>query len=107
VLAAAERDVHPEALTLRDAGPAPGALTREIFVCRSESFWAARALDGATCTLRIASEVVLFQSETPGFVLLREDVAIPIVPGAEPMSQLLRLLPPWTVVRPLAPQESP
>lgn len=100
VLVALESGPLPEVRSLQQDGPAPACLVDEVFVCRSVEFWEARWTDGASTSLRIQGGVLLFQAETPGVVLRREDVAIAWSPTEPANAALARLLPPWTLFRP-------
>ncbi len=82
----------------------PWLLSGEVLACRSLSFWAARAASSdAACPTdhRIVNGVLLFQVDVPRFELRREDLAVPWEPGQGPSLELVRLLPPWTVLRPV------
>ncbi len=110
VLACAEMERDAEHVyTIDDAGPTPPVLAGEVLVCRSLAFWAARVGDTGETVHRIENGVLLFQTPTPRFELRREDIVVAWSPGRHLSGELLRLLPPWTVLRPVvnAPPESP
>lgn len=110
VLKCAELESAAEYVYTRDdSGPTPAVLEGEVLVCRSLAFWAARVGDTGETTHRIQNEVLLFQSATPRFELRREDMVVVWSPGRHLSVELLRLLPPWTVLRPVvnAPSETP
>lgn len=96
----------PDLRCLAEDGPAPSALVNELFACRSVEFWDARWTDGARVELRVAREIVLYQSETPGIVLRREDVAVAWAPDGPAAGPLHRLLPPWAIFRPFLSEET-
>jgi hypothetical protein len=113
VLACAELDGAARGATTRDeAGATPPLLAGEVLACRSLSFWASRRVETArpdvtrpdptrpvVTDYRIAGGVVLFQTRSPQFELRREDVVVPHEVGGRVSGELVRLLPPWTVLR--------
>lgn len=99
LLAAAEmeRDVPPTHTAVDGVEP----LRDEILTCHATSWWAARRTPGATQELRVTAGVLLFQPSLPAWELRAEDLAITWSPATRLPAELLRLLPPWAVVRPL------
>lgn len=106
LLAAAEPDEPPDTRCRAEDGPTPAVLHHELFACHSLAYWEERWTDGTAVELRIEQGVVLFQPDLPTVVLRREDLAVAWRPGQPLLSALLRLMPPWTVVRPYLAVES-
>jgi len=84
------------------AFPRDPPVQREVFTCRSLSWWQVRHTDGAQPLWRIEGGFVRFQPQGGGWEVRRGDVALAWHPPRAPDPTLLRLLPPWTTLRVVA-----
>ncbi len=89
-----------------DEATAPSATADEVFVCRGADWWDDRADDEGEPLLRIRDGVLRFQPAVGQAVRVRrEDILVRLKDGQPIPRGLLRLLPVWTVVRPVVQAE--
>lgn len=82
---------------------APSATAGEAFAARSGTFWARRAVAERAHVLRISGGLLRFQPRNDAATALRrEDLLVAVGPTAPSPRDLFRLLPAWTVPRPVA-----
>lgn len=89
-----------ERITVLGDEGAREALADEVFACRNLRWWTARQQQDAQPRYRIVDGFLRFQPPLDAvFGLRKEDVLIDWTPGRKLPRELMRLLPPWTVIR--------
>ncbi len=84
---------------------APSATAGEIFACHGASWWSCRRVEDARPALRVSAGLVRFQPRMgAAFAVRREDVLAEADPSRPLPTDLYRLLPVWTTVRPVSTQ---
>lgn len=87
---------------------APSATAGEVFAARGAAFWARRQVAERTVVLRISGGLLRFQPRVDvATALRREDLLLRVGPDLPSGRDLFRLLPAWTVPRPVGPAISP
>lgn len=89
-----------------DDSTAPAITAGEVFVARTDRFWARRRVEDRAPILRIRGGLLRFQPRVGAAVAVgAEDLLVRVHPDAPPPRDLYRLLPAWTVARPVAAKE--
>ncbi len=91
----------PQVRGVYSGAAAEEQITSEAFTCRGEDWWVSRSRDGQAA-YRIEGGVLRHQpTDGAAFPPQREDILLHVQEGEPLPLDLLRLLPAWTVVRPV------